>query len=85
MEQDIEICVKELIAESLYRKDEDGNQVEVRNESNFVEDLGADSSERLLMVMAVEDEFAMKIPDDASEELITVQDVINYVIANKRV
>lgn len=82
MEQDLEMRVKELIAESLYRKDEDGNQVEVevRNESNFVEDLGADSSERLLMLMAVEDKFELKISDKEAEKFTTVQKVIDYLV-----
>lgn len=82
MEQNIERRVKKLIAENLYRKDEDGNQVEVevRNESSFVDDLGADSLQTSLMLMAVEDEFELKISDEEAEKFTTVQKVIDYLV-----
>lgn len=56
---------------------------EIKNESSFVGDLGIDDLKKLELVMAIEDEFGMEIPDDASENFTTVQDVINYVSVHK--
>ncbi|KHA75441.1 acyl carrier protein [Pseudomonas chlororaphis] len=82
MEQNIESRVKKLIAENLYIKDEEGNQVEVevRNESSFVDDLGADSLQTSLMLMALEEEFELKISDEEAEKFTTVQKVIDYLV-----
>ena len=52
-------------------------------EARFVEDLGADSLDVVELVMAFEDTFEMKIPDDVVEKMQTVGDVIEYIKANQ--
>lgn len=51
----------------------------IKNESRFVEDLGADSLDTVELVMAVEDEFGIEIDDDFAETIQTMQDIINYL------
>lgn len=55
----------------------------VKCASTFVEDLSADSLDIVELVMAIEDEFELEIPDEAAENIVTVQDVINYIKENK--
>ena len=51
----------------------------IRMNSQFMTDLGADSLDVVELVMAMEDEFGISIPDDRIEEIQTVQDAINYI------
>lgn len=55
----------------------------VKEKATFVEDLSADSLDIVELVMAIEDEFGLEIPDQAAENIVTVQDVINYIKENK--
>lgn len=55
----------------------------VKENATFVEDLSADSLDIVELVMAIEDEFGLEIPDQAAENIVTVQDVINYIKENK--
>ena len=55
------------------------DEKEIKNESSFIGDFGIDDLKKVELVMAIEEEFGMEISDDASENFITVQDVINYV------
>ena len=55
----------------------------VKPEATFVEDLSADSLDIVELVMAIEEEFELEIPDQAAESIVTVQDVIDYIINNK--
>ena len=55
----------------------------VKEKATFVEDLSADSLYIVELVMAIEDEFDLEIPDQAAENIVTVQDVINYIKENK--
>ncbi len=48
-------------------------------EATFVEDLGADSLDQVELIMALEDEFELKIPEDEAEKLTTVGSALNYV------
>lgn len=48
-------------------------------ESSFVEDLGADSLDVVELVMALEDEFGISIPDDQSEKILTVGDAVAFI------
>lgn len=71
---DIESRVKAVVAEQL-----DKDASEVKNESSFVEDLGADSLDTVELVMALEEEFDAEIPDEEAEKITTVQLAIDYI------
>ncbi len=66
--------VKKIVAEQLGVKEE-----EIKPESSFVNDLGADSLDTVELVMALEDEFGMEIPDEEAEKIATVGDAIKYI------
>ncbi len=70
----IEKKIKEIIAEQLSISED-----EVTAEASFVDDLGADSLDIVELVMAMEEEFEMEIPDEDAEKLLTVQDAMDYV------
>ncbi|HQR03201.1 MAG: acyl carrier protein [Proteobacteria bacterium] len=70
----IEQRVKKIVAEQL-----GVNEVEIKNESSFVDDLGADSLDTVELVMALEEEFECEIPDEEAEKITTVQQAIDYV------
>lgn len=53
----------------------------VKAESSFIDDLGADSLDIVELVMAMEEEFEIEIPDEDAEKLRTVQDVMKYLEA----
>jgi acyl carrier protein len=52
---------------------------EVKEDSKFVEDLGADSLDVVELVMALEEKFDIEIPDDQAEKIATVADAINFI------
>ncbi len=58
------------------------NENEVRPEASFAEDLGADSIDIAELIMGLEEEFDIEIPDDEAEKLQTVQDAIKYIVEN---
>jgi len=70
---DIEARVKKIVAEQLGVAEAD-----IKNESSFVDDLGADSLDTVELVMALEDDFEMEIPDEQAEKITTVQQAIDY-------
>ncbi len=70
----IEAKVKSIIADQLGVGED-----EIKAESSFIEDLGADSLDIVELVMAMEEEFGIEIPDEDAEKLKTVQDVCNYL------
>jgi acyl carrier protein len=70
----IEQRVKKIVAEQL-----GVNEADIKNESAFVEDLGADSLDTVELVMALEDEFECEIPDEEAEKIRTVQQAVDYV------
>ena len=74
---DIDARVKKIVAEQLGVAEAD-----IKNESSFVDDLGADSLDTVELVMAFEDEFEMEIPDEQAEKITTVQQAIDYAKAN---
>ncbi|MGH7411016.1 MAG: acyl carrier protein [Candidatus Methylomirabilis sp.] len=52
---------------------------EVTPEASFIEDLGADSLDTVELVMALEEEFGIEIPDEEAEKIATVKDAIEYI------
>lgn len=66
--------VKEIVADKL-SLDED----EITIESSFIDDLGADSLDLVELIMALEDEFDIEIPDEEVEKIATVSDVVEYI------
>lgn len=75
----IELKVKHIIAEQLGVGED-----EIKPESSFVEDLGADSLDIVELVMAMEEEFEVEIPDEEAENIKTVGDAINYISTHKK-
>lgn len=71
---ELESRVKEIIVEQL---GVDAN--EVSDEASFVNDLGADSLDTVELIMALEEEFDMEIPDEEAEKLDTVKKAIDYI------
>src|SRR5438128_859376 len=58
---------------------------EVTPNASFVEDLGADSLDRVELIMAIEEAFDLEIPDDQAETIKTVQDAVSYIEKNSKV
>ncbi|HFC91822.1 MAG TPA: acyl carrier protein [Leucothrix mucor] len=74
----VETRVKSVVIEQLGVEES-----EVKNESSFVNDLGADSLDTVELVMALEEEFGTEIPDEEAEKITTVQLAIDYVNNNQ--
>ena len=71
--------IKGVIAKEL------GLRVEqLKDEATFMDDLGTDSLEIIELVMSLEDEFEIDIPDEEAEKLLAVGDVVNYINDNGR-
>ena len=79
MSATIEQKVKNIIADQLGVGEE-----EIKTTSSFIEDLGADSLDIVELVMAMEEEFEVEIPDEEAENIKTVQDAVNYITTHKK-
>ncbi len=77
MSQAIEERVRSIIADQLGVAEE-----QVKPESKFIEDLGADSLDIVELIMAMEEEFETEIPDDEAEKIRNVNDVISFLKNN---
>ena len=79
MADNIEVKVREKIAEQLGVAAD-----EVKPDSSFIEDLGADSLDIVELVMAFEEAFDLDIPDEDAEKIATVKDAIDYIESKKK-
>jgi len=77
--ENIEQRVKKIVAEQL-----GVNEPDVKNQSSFVNDLGADSLDTVELVMALEEEFGTEIPDEEAEKITTVQQAIDYIQSHQK-
>ena len=57
-------------------------ETSVTMEASFIDDLGADSLDIVELIMALEEEFDMEIPDEDAEKIVTVSDVVDYIKDN---
>jgi len=71
---DLEEKVKKIIVDQL-----GVDAAEVTPEASFIEDLGADSLDTVELVMALEEEFGIEIPDEEAEKIVTVKDAVAYI------
>lgn len=69
--------VKEIIVDQLGAEED-----AVKMEASFVDDLGADSLDIVELIMALEEEFDIEIPDEDAEKISTVGDAVNYITAH---
>lgn len=69
--------IKKIIVEQLGVEED-----EVNMESSFIDDLGADSLDIVELIMAIEEEFDIEIPDSEAEKIVTVGDAVNYIKNN---
>jgi acyl carrier protein len=74
MAKPVEERVKEIIVEQLGVEED-----EVNPNAKFIEDLGADSLDTVELVMALEEEFEIEIPDEDAEKITTVHQAIDYI------
>ena len=58
------------------------NEDEITMESAFIEDLNADSLDIVELIMALEDELEMEIPDEVAEKFVTVEDIVKFMKEN---
>ncbi|OGK95299.1 MAG: acyl carrier protein [Candidatus Rokubacteria bacterium RIFCSPHIGHO2_12_FULL_73_22] len=77
MAKSVEDKVKEIIVEQLGVEEDD-----VTPNAKFIEDLGADSLDTVELVMALEEQFDIQIPDEDAEKIVTVGDAIAYIKEN---
>ncbi len=75
MNQEIFERVKKIVVEQLEIEDADT----VKPEASFADDLQADSLDTVELVMALEEEFDIEIPDEAAEQITTVQAAVDYI------
>ena len=76
--EEIKAKVIQIISEQL-GKDES----EIKMNSHFIEDLDADSLDTVELVMALEEEFSIDIPDEAAEKITTVESAVDFILKSK--
>ncbi len=76
--EEIQAKVVQIISEQLGKDESD-----ISMSSNFIEDLDADSLDTVELVMALEEEFEIDIPDEAAEKITTVQSAVDFITETK--
>jgi len=71
--------LKEILIDVLGAKEED-----IKAESKFVDDLGADSLDLVELIMAFEDKFGIEISDEDAEKIVTVKNTLDYIDAHSK-
>jgi acyl carrier protein len=71
---DIETRLKEIVAKNL-----DVDKSRITPDSSYVDDLGADSLDTVELIMAIEEEFGVEIPDEEAEKVRTIADTLKYI------
>lgn len=74
--EEVQAKLKEIVMDRLNAEEE-----QIKPEASFVEDLGADSLDIVELIMGIEEEFDIEIPDEDAEKLITVGEAMNYIKA----
>ncbi len=69
--------IKEILAEQL-----DINTDDIQMESSLADDLGADSLDAIDIVMSIEDQYSIEVPDETIEDMKTVEDIVSFIEAN---
>ena len=70
--------VKEVIVDKLGVEED-----KITSDASFVDDLGADSLDTVELIMQLEEEFGLEIPDESAEKMTTVQSAVDYIEKNK--
>lgn len=78
-DKDITAEVKRIITEQL-----DVDEADIKPESTFIDDLGADSLGLVELVLAFEESFGIEIPDEDTEKIRTVQDAVAYITSHQK-
>ena len=78
MPKDIADKVKKMVVDHL-----GVDETKVTDESNFIDDLGADSLDTVELIMQLEEEFGIEIPDEDAEKITTVKKAVDYIEANQ--
>jgi acyl carrier protein len=73
-QEEIQAKLKEIVMDRL-----NAEESQIKPEASFVEDLGADSLDIVELIMGIEEEFDIEIPDEDAEKLTTVGEALNYV------
>ena len=76
--EEIQAKIVQIISEQLGKDESD-----ISMSSNFIEDLDADSLDTVELVMALEEEFEIDIPDEAAETITTVQSAVDFITETK--
>ncbi|HPX03172.1 MAG TPA: acyl carrier protein [Synergistaceae bacterium] len=74
--EEVQAKLKEIVMDRLNAEEE-----QIKPEASFVEDLGADSLDIVELIMGIEEEFDIEIPDEDAEKLTTVGEAMNYIKA----
>ncbi|PIE74080.1 MAG: acyl carrier protein [Deltaproteobacteria bacterium] len=69
--------VKKVVKEQL-----DVDEASIKEDSKFMDDLGADSLDTVELIMALEENFDIEIPDDDAEKIITIKDAVEYIASH---